>query len=374
MRIGIVADDLTGAMDSAAPFADRGLATRVLLSVAGDQAGPDPDVLAIDTHSRDLGPDAAAHAVQAGIARIGADRLPFKKIDSTLRGNVAAEIAAAMQASGCTCALVAPAAPAQGRVLRNGYLIVDGQKVGAVSLVDTLRRALPGLPVHSLRAGDPLRDEPHVLVADAENEHDLARIAAFGLAHRGKVLLVGSSGLASALVDQLRPARVQRAHPGYERLLFVVGSHNMRSAEQVRKLLALPSVATLVLTPGGEVRRAAADQGDARIALLQVEGLGARPTLDPRWVASRLADVTADVLAIEPAPTALFMTGGDTARAILSRLHVQGIDVIGNLYPGIVHGRVTVAKRPVGVITKAGGFGGADLLVNAAADLVLAAH
>lgn len=106
---------------------------------------------------------------------------------------------------------------------------------------------------------------------DAENEQDLARIAALGLANGGKVLLVGSSGVASALVDQLLPSQVQRAQPGYERLLFVVGSHHMRSAEQVCKLLALPSVATLVLTPGGEVRRAA-DQGDARIALLQVEG------------------------------------------------------------------------------------------------------
>lgn len=371
MRVGIVADDLTGAMDASAPFAGHGFATRVLLSVE-NQVGTSAaaQVLAIDTHSRELSGADAASVVQAAVARIGSDGLPFKKIDSTLRGPIAAEIAAALQASGRHCALVAPAAPAQGRVLREGRLFVNGQQVGARSVVDMLRAAMPGVPVRLLGAGGPATDERCVLVADGESEQDLTRVAALGLDHPDSVLLVGSSGLAAALADAMRPAQTMCPSPKYERLIIAVGSYNSRSAEQVRTLLAHRSVRSVVLTLQGELRRSPLRSNSA-VVLLHVEGLDAPPMLDPRQVATSLADATADLLAEQgEARTALFMTGGDTARAILSRLQVADIDVIGNLYAGVVHGRATVAGRQLGVITKAGGFGGVAVLLKATADLV----
>jgi uncharacterized protein YgbK (DUF1537 family) len=373
MRVGIVADDLTGAMDASAPFADRGFATRVLLSHGAARDGADAcEVLAIDTHSRDLDADGAATAVQSAFARMGTDRLPFKKIDSTLRGNVGAELAAAMQASGRNCALVAPAAPAQGRTLRGGHLFVHGQRVGELSLPQALHRVLRGVSVRQLRAGETPGEERCVLVADAESGQDLARIADLGLAAGDKVLLVGSSGLAAALADRMRSAGLQPQHqplPQYDRLIFVVGSHNACSAGQVRALLAERRVETVTLTARGELRKAQAGASPGAL-VIHVEGLDAPPTLDAPWVVRRLADATAEALAVRAdARTALFMTGGDTARAVLSRLQVGEVDVIGSLYPGVVHGRVTAQGRRLGIVTKAGGFGSPDLFARVLASI-----
>jgi uncharacterized protein YgbK (DUF1537 family) len=376
IRVGIVADDLTGAMDSAAPFADGGLASRVLLSTPGlADVGDHPAVLAIDTHSRDLCAEVAARTVHAAVAQLAADRLPFKKIDSTLRGNVAAEIAAALQASGRSCAVVAPSAPAQGRVLRDGRLFVNGAGTAGPSLIETLRQGLPTLSVRPLRSGEVPGDEPCVLVADAQTGQELASIAARCLPASGKVLLVGSSGLASALVACLPAAFTRPVHPTYGRLVFVVGSYNARSAAQVGALLSQGDVEALALTSNGELRRIAQGGRGSRIVLLHVEGLGAAPTLDPRRVSQQLAGATADLLSSQPGTsTALFLTGGDTARAVLSRLQVDGVEVIGNLYPGVVHGRIRAASGALGVVTKAGGFGSTDLFAQAVAALVPSAR
>jgi uncharacterized protein YgbK (DUF1537 family) len=369
MRVGIIADDLTGAMDSAAPFADGGLAARVLLAPGSAMdAGEDAAVLAIDTHSRDLAADAAARAVHGAFTRLGADRLYFKKIDSTLRGNLAAEIAAALQASQCRCAVVAPAAPAQGRVLRDGQLFVDGERVPGPSLVELLREGLPDIPVRPLRRGDAVGDTHCVLVADAQTEEDLGSIARRCLASASTALLAGSSGLAAALVREMQLVSNLPRDLAYDRLVVVVGSYNARSAAQVRALLAQGEVDASVLTASGEWRRA---RSDSRIALLHVEGLGAAPKLDGHWVSQHLAHAAADLLASpRAASTALFLTGGDTGRAVLSRLEVGCIDVIGSLYPGVVHGRVWRENRRLGVVTKAGGFGAENLFLEAAAALL----
>jgi uncharacterized protein YgbK (DUF1537 family) len=379
MRVGIVADDLTGAMDSAAPFADRGFATRVLFGAdaarASHGSGP-ASVLAIDTHTRDLAAAAAAEAVHAGTAAVCAPgTLPFKKIDSTLRGNIGSEIAAAMRAGGRRVALVAPAAPSQGRVVRDDRLFVHGERTGDSRVTDLLRAALPGMPVGRLESVDAqsLGDESCIYVADAGADSDLDRIAALGLGRRDDLLLVGSSGLAAALARQLgadaAPATAHRRT--FERLWFVVGSYNARSAEQVRALARQEGVARLVLTPSGEVQSLGAGRLGARVGVLHVESLDAPPTLDPAQVAGRLAAVAAPLLAeIGAASTALFLTGGDTARAVLSRLGIGSIEVVGTLYPGVVRGEASLGGERLSVITKAGGFGNVDLFPRVAQDLL----
>lgn len=375
MRLGIVADDLTGAMDAAAAFADRGRKTLVLL----DREAPFDDeahVVSIDTHSRDVSPQAAADAVRTAMARVSASgRLPFKKIDSTLRGNLGAEIGAALQASGRRCAIVAPAAPAQGRVLRGGRLFVDGAPAGQTSLVDTLRADLPDLDVRAFVSREPPvpGDRRCVYVADAQTDDDLDRLAALGLSCPEDVLLVGSSGLGSAIAR--RTAAGAAAHTpvarGYRRLWLVVGSHNARSAEQVRALAGRPDMSTVVL-PLADAPIAIPDaHALAPLVLVHVEGLGGPALADPRRIAARLAELTAGLLGAQPVPgTALFMTGGDTARAILSRVGVRSIEVIGSAAPGVVHGTVTFGGHAIGIVTKAGGFGQPQLFVQLARDLL----
>jgi uncharacterized protein YgbK (DUF1537 family) len=378
MQIGIVADDLTGAMDAAAPFADIGASASVVLNCEAALASS-ATVLSVDTDTREASPQEAARTVQRAMTKLCAagTRLPFKKIDSTLRGNIGAETIAALAGSGRRCAIVAPAAPAQGRVLRDGQLFVHGVRRDG-NLIDILRSQLPGTCIQPLGRGESFglaSDERSVLVADSHDDADLDRIARVGLARGQDVLLVGSSGLAAALARQQQvgtlpdPARNQRR---YSRLWFVVGSYNSRSAEQVRTLLARGDVAELVVPLTGEMpelpeRAVCAEHA---IGVIHVEGLAAPGVLDPRRIAAQIGELAAMVVGkASAADAALVITGGDTARATLARLGVKSVDVCQSLLPGVVHGTALFAGQELGIITKAGGFGEPDLFTRLAAQL-----
>jgi uncharacterized protein YgbK (DUF1537 family) len=171
-------------------------------------------------------------------------------------------------------------------------------------------------------------------------------------------------------VGAAAPAEAE-AQPTYRRLWFVVGSHNPRSAAQVRALFAQQRICKVVLPLSGRMPVVEPEHRAATVGVVHVEGLDGPPTLDPGQVAGRIAQVAEDLLAgAGHGDMALFMTGGDTARSILGRLGTAVIDVHGARYPGVVHGRALVRGRPVGLITKAGGFGMPDLFVRAATDLV----
>jgi D-threonate/D-erythronate kinase len=127
----VIADDLTGAADCAAPFVPLRSAS-VLLDAATEWPGT--DIVSVDTDSRYADPLTAAERVKAVVGQAQAlDALVFKKIDSTMRGNVATEVAAAL--NGLTSpshglrplAIVAPAFPARGRTTRGGRVELSGQ-------------------------------------------------------------------------------------------------------------------------------------------------------------------------------------------------------------------------------------------------------
>src|SRR5690606_13273759 len=116
----ILADDLTGALDSAAPFAARGMTTLVALSVDDIQAAlvRSPDVLSVNLGSREVEATTAYELTAAALARVPHGALLFKKVDSRLKGNIDAEL----EAFSFRSALVAPAIPEFGRVVRNRHV------------------------------------------------------------------------------------------------------------------------------------------------------------------------------------------------------------------------------------------------------------
>jgi uncharacterized protein YgbK (DUF1537 family) len=127
----ILADDLTGAADSAIAFARRRLPAKVIWGEARPEDHADVIVLACDAATREL--DAARAARRHGdtVRRFLRPGMHiFKKIDSTLRGNPAEEIAAMLdviQAQEPRVRVVmAPAFPATGRTVRDGQVLVHG--------------------------------------------------------------------------------------------------------------------------------------------------------------------------------------------------------------------------------------------------------
>ncbi|MGH7301319.1 MAG: four-carbon acid sugar kinase family protein, partial [Candidatus Rokuibacteriota bacterium] len=216
----IIADDLTGACDTGCLFAGPGL-----VGVVAEPVLPfaHRTVVTVDTESRRLAPDEAARVIRATAARLEgrlAASSVFKKIDSTMRGAVGAELAALLERGLFSGALVCPAFPAQGRVVRHGRLLVDSVPVhqsrlgrdpgfrGATSdvaaLLDGAGAPIITLGLAEVRAGREkiahvIEQHPGgIVAADAETDADLASLAQ-ALASVPGTLAAGSAGLGRAL-------------------------------------------------------------------------------------------------------------------------------------------------------------------------------
>ncbi len=372
MLLGIQADDLTGACDAGAPFAARGLSTLVVVpDTTGARAdpAPEPAVRVVDTESRGLPADRArarARTAAAALASAGPAVL-YKKMDSTARGHVGAELAGVLEGAGLAATVVAPAFPAQARTVVNGQVRVAGRLLDAAampgaelpgtgaSLLALLAvaglRPVGGLPLETVRRGRAatvarigrfLATGGRGLVVDAETDRELDVVAA--AADGAPVLLAGSAGLAAALAARLVPApppappRLPLARP----ILIVAGSPHPATRGQLDLLAGRADVS--VLAPSR--LEAGSDPGRRRA------------------VAGRLA---ADARrAIERArPGTLVLTGGETAIAVVEALQAAGLRLAGEVEPGLAAG--TLSGGPFDglvTITKAGGFGDPHTLVR----------
>ncbi len=391
MTLTIIADDLTGACDTGCLFA--GPAPVGVIAEPG-LGRSDAAVVAVDTESRALVASDADRRVRAAASRLGS-RLHagplFKKIDSTLRGPVAAELAALLDTGGWDGALVCPAFPAQGRVVRDGVLHVDGVPAhetaigrdrhypGATSDVAVIlagggARAIHRLPLAAVRAGaEAVRDAlgraaGGLVAADAETDADLAVLAG-ATAPRLAWLLAGSAGLGQAIASALHFPRATVSLPPGRAWLWVVGSLHAASRAQ---LAALESAgAAGVYLGGGEDEGATSPDisavlralGHGRPAFL-ASAPGARRA--PREVSRALGAATARVLA-DAAPDVLAVTGGETAYEVLQALGATRLDLLGAPASGLALGALTVARsdvRPLPLLAKAGGFGARDLFLT----------
>lgn len=391
MTLHIIADDLTGACDTGAAFAQRGLSTAVVM---GDNTviHPAPQVLVQTTESRYLPPQDAMRAVAHAAQLIApADAWVYKKIDSTLRGNPSVELAALLDALDERRALAAPAFPAQGRTVVHGVLHVRGVPLqqtafAAEGVTGDVRAALeqPQRPARNLTiadvraSADHLRKmlaQPQLFIADAETDGDLAALVR-GAASAGVRVLCGSAGLASALAAYLDPTPAHISTPPRMQgaVLAVAGSRNPVTARQV---LRARQTGISVIQPPAEFfvadgHSAVAATAQTVIAQLTAHGHALLSTCDlpesalgRQAIAERLAAVVA-LVAQQVALGGLVLTGGDVAAATCAALGAHLLWLDGEAQPGIALGHVMLGDgRRLSVVTKAGGFGDDDALLSA---------
>jgi uncharacterized protein YgbK (DUF1537 family) len=364
-----LADDLSGALDAAAAFHHAG--RRVRIELAGDDwpAPAEDEVVGVTTETRNASPAAAAAAVGRALARgraVGA-RLVYKKIDSTLRGPLAAEIDALAHALPGVRLLFCPANPAVGRTVRDGVLRVHGVPVHETEFArdpvcpvreSNLRRVLAGAGGTAV--------EP----ADAESEVDLAAAVARTAAAGGAWVGIGSGALAKPVA-----ALARRAAPPSERqapapvppgpVLLLCGSAHPANRVQAAHLAATRGVTTQVLP----VTPAAADSAIAAvIAQLQSTGAASLLVEEPRHDSTAvLRAVTTAAAAIRTATGVArwFVTGGETAFACCAALGIRRLDYLAELEPGLSLSRAATAHGPLLLANKPGGFGTADAWVHA---------
>lgn len=338
----LLADDLTGALDAAAPFASLEQPVEVPWGLVPARTGGG---VAATSESRNSGREEAMRRTLdtfAGLQTGVPEALWFKKVDSVLRGHPVAETAALFRAGGfCRC-IFAPAFPEMGRVTRRGRQIVigsDGDRhVGPTDLVGAFAE-------EGLTAQIGLASDAAVTIIDAETSCDLIAATRALVASNG-TLWAGSRGLAAALAgpSTMRPVPTVGA--------IIVGTSHLVTRDQVRAVegrvsrarpegpLTLYPAKPVLIDPVPEAADAVGTQSVLLDALRRLE-----PTSDKQ--------------------VGLIVVGGDTLSTVLAATETEALYVLGEVRPGVPLVRA-IGGRLNGhhFVTKSGGFGSPELLVS----------
>jgi uncharacterized protein YgbK (DUF1537 family) len=409
MVIGIVADDLTGAADSVAPFARIGWQGGVGYEIKHSyprfrlETG---DVVAYDTETRDLPadqPQAIYDAVRRSARRLAELRpaVLYKKIDSTLRGHLQLELAAMRQELPGRLAVVCPSYPATGRTVQSGVLHIHGIPWTSTEFAPVYQLADATVMAAFGAARDPYAAELSGLTLRTNLEAELARLRAAGchtvfcdailphdletlaraIARQPEVYLpVGSGGWLAAMAALADPVRTSvlpvasRFQTG--RILVIVGSLHRASRRQAGTLCTHQDIDPVLLDDIEMSKEHIARAVDAltlqyragrRVGLLLTpEGSLADADSDWSWRAGSIARRVCERGLREGWPLdGLMVTGGKTAIDVCQALNGIGLRIQGETQPGVVIATLHGEPDPVNglsfdglpLITKAGGFG-----------------
>lgn len=423
--IGIVADDLTGACDTALQFHLEGGNTRVLLDYTAATPTASTQTWVVNTHSRHMEQFDAIATVRKSVhflrQRISLDRY-YKKIDSTLRGHIAQECLAILDELRWKAAIVAPAYPDEGRRTVGGYQLVRGIPVGQT---ETARDPLfpvreSHLPTLLGKTSDPsivgyiplskvidgagpilmaIQEQiglnKKLIVVDACSDTDLEQLslAINKMPSDINVLPCGSAGLAKALSRKwiLHVERPPSPHLVIEKtpLLLVIGTASKTTREQVKTLLEnfsdyvpdgrleifnFTPTQILGLSPVDEtiqqIRQALATSTAVIITTSFVEdNLDKTLTLaqEQDIPADRVYSLASDLLAtvtqkvIENIPVKLLLSGGDTAHAVCKAIGTRSLQIVNPIETSIP---LMIDEHARWIITKSGGFGTEMSLLN----------
>lgn len=410
----IIADDLTGANDTGLQFARKGLPTEVILAASSIKAATDRTVVVIDTNSRALAPDEAYRRVGAAAQQAHSAGFShyYKKVDSTLRGNIGIELRAILALGIHDFAFVMPAYPQNGRTTVGGHHLLHGIPLAATEIAQdpkypvtetvlpSLLTAQTGSAVGHIGIAELCQGEAAIVSAISNYLEKGCQIISsdawlddhFPLAVRAvnqlgrRVLWSGSAGLAGCLPEIL--GLTEKTASCHKPSLVVAGSVSAVTREQVRRLLAVGYKLVeveIVQFPWQQDQFAAClqqtaaylGQGDNVVLASGFSGKAMEATkqagLQYGLSLPETSEIVAQILGWLGATVVneqeigyIVLTGGDTAVAVCQALGVSGIRIVEELAPAIPLGEMkTAAGKTVRVITKAGAFGDADCLVKA---------
>lgn len=422
-QVFVVADDFTGANDAGVGLAQHGARVSVVFDVNKLHADLLGDAVVINTDSRAacdyVASQRTAEAVAAWQAAGGQGWI-IKKIDSTLRGNLGAEVAAALSAAGVPIALIAAASPTLGRVTRHGEVWVNRRlltdtefasdpktPVSSASIAARLAEQTT-LPVAELHLDDvrqanlahrlqQLADEGvRLIILDSDVQDDLTRIVDAARALPFRPLLVGSAGLSDALANTQNFTR-KTAWP----LLAVVGSMSDITQKQIavarlRSDVSLVDIDINTLFSSHSTTAMASQCEEAVAALMnghhciirtchndhqrfeidaRCQHLGLSRQQLGETISHYLGELTRSIVQALNGSSAdnanlrwlggLYLSGGDIAIAVATALGATGFQIKGQIASCVPWGYLlnsVVGTTPV--MTKAGGFGNETTLLD----------
>ena len=339
--VAIIADDLTGALDTSAPFADCGLRTQVAIG-PDSNFSDEPEVIAINSASRAFkvgDAKAVVSRISRGIRETGRPRIIIKKVDTRLKGHIAAECEAVAEGFGLRRATVAVAAPDQDRWTIGGR--VTGRGVDEPLDIEPLFSDMP-IPV---------------VVENVTDVSDLDRI--IDAADWRDTLLVGARGLGQSLARHLCKTEGQPASRfrSVEATLFAFGSRDPITTAQIDHLKTVRPDLQVLAAPDGLVP-------DQLIRLPAIVRCTGPISSAPLEVAERFAEgIGRKFRALQPQH--LVMGGGDTAYAICRALGGMIAAPLGEAAPGLPWFELFCQGGvKVDCVVKSGGFGRDTVLAD----------
>ncbi len=395
-RWAVIADDLTGALDTALQFRKAGKQT-----IVSTRPGVWPahgSVVALSTETRHVPAASAAASVEAALRALpyATSARIYKKTDSLLRGNIGAELRALRDAAGSGPLLFAPAYPTGGRTTIDGIHRLDSVPVADAapgqdpvtpvreSHIPTLLRESAGLTTEWLPL-DVVRGDRDsfvdalaraqgsgvdVVVPDVETDGDLRAIASALRSSASGRISAGSAGLAEYLARPYQ-ASIKSEDPG--RSVFVaavVGTPSAHTKVQVERALGTGFARRMRIRSGADIEvgieETCINRPSDRLVIFDTTLEGTAPRPEDRRRQLRCVGELCSAIVDATEQPGLILTGGDTARAALDALEVDAIEVLGEIEWGVPGGHALRGTRRVAsVVTKGGNMGGPDALLTA---------
>ncbi len=408
VKLFMMADDLTGALDTGVKFSNKGANVLVVpdANYNLEHAPNDVQILVMNTETRHASAKEAYQRIYQLTRKALSMQIPYvyKKTDSALRGNIGAELEAVAHAASFyndkATVHFAPSFPQMKRIVKEGQLYIND-----VLVHESVFGKDPFEPVLQSRVADIIRQQAtielgisdrtaSIAIYDATSDKDLEQIAHTIIGTKTPVLMAGSAGLADCLPELLEIENTpswNRIHG--QQFLVVCGSINpitrlqldyaqqhgfdriqISTEQKISKehfkseagRAELEHLTQIVLTSPyclldtndvvpGETIKAIHEHGMNReeLRLLISEKIG--------YIVRHLIK--------EGLRSILLITGGDTLIAFIKQMQIDEMVPLYELAPGIVLSRCFIGTKQLYIVSKSGGFGNQDLFVNLAKEL-----
>jgi len=421
--VGIVADDLTGANDTALQFKLNGADTNILLDTEVINNNSDlSQAWAISTESRNVSLQDAfekvKEATQLLVDKINPDFF-YKKIDSTVRGNIAVEVLSMLEVLGWDSAVIMPAFPQEGRITVGGYHLLRGIPIERTEMardphspiteshLPTLLKSQLGGNLENLvgeidlktimdgagpilmRLNELVEQGKKLIIADSVFTTDLEQIVLAMQKSNSKILPVGTAAAAKILSNQWFPQYQEEEIlpvklPKLPKLI-VSGSATNITANQIDKLeqsdeydencLVIELNVNTILEGVKEelVERVVSNLGNNNIVLIHTSKLlnnfdGFSDTANVDLTKSGLAAIITDFLAdltkqVLGKKNAILITlGGETSYKCCNAINANQLKLVDEVLPAIALGRSVNSNQ--WIVTKSGNLGGVNTLIE----------
>lgn len=421
--IGIIADDLTGANDTALQFFIKGSNTEIIFDTDENiQNHPNVGTFALTTESRNIDAKEAAQKVWEGAKKLKENlsvEYFYKKIDSTLRGNIAVETLAMLDAIGYDAAVIAPAFIREGRITIGGYQLLKGVPIERTDaardtyapiydsyIPDILKKRVnenfydsiatiqlnvvaKGAGPITTKLNELISKGKKLIIIDAVSAIDLEQIVLAITKSQYNVLPVGSAGLANALGNIWLPEnnieQVQKVLPILPKLILS-GSKNSMTTAQINKLLLdddIDNVYSIDLKlqdilsndTDSMADRIAHNFGKNNVVVAHVskiedemaEDKGRETLIDEGITKEALASMITDYLADlaqkvkKMSECVLITIGGETSYKCTKALNCGYLQVVDSILPAI---SLCMDSNAGFVVTKSGNMGSITALVD----------